>query len=333
MTNKIEHKFSIKRILKSTDDDYLKASLIYNDTTPFEIKTPTNEIAFWLEKQNNSSSFQIYIFVLYLNDEVIGLSMTTYINRTKIVVDEYLAVKEQYRMQTIFLSFESLIHNYYKENGIDVSYYITEISNKNNGKEVDRESLIALKLMCIEDYGKIEALYYALPLGLTNYESNFIANLYIKTVEPLKSMTTQTYCNIVESMYYDYWLAWYSPILSSAEIEIYKSIIDKHMLLIKSSVANCDGTLLVSHKECSCFNEKANIKRGTIPINKKHNISITLICVVTVLILPLVIIGAYSKLLNLFNIPFSSYSSIIGAVISTTITTLTTLFITRKKLL
>ena len=122
MVNQLEHRFSIKRVVKTSEDDYIKALRIYNDTTPFEIKTPTNEITYWLNKQKVSTPFEIYAFILYLNDEVIGLSMTTYVKKTKIVVDEYLAVFEQYRIQTIFLVYESLIQNYYKETGIEISY-------------------------------------------------------------------------------------------------------------------------------------------------------------------------------------------------------------------
>ena len=183
MDNKLEYRFAIKHIKKLTDDDYIKALHIYNDTTPYEIRTPSNEITFWLSKQNDTTPFKTYAFVLYLNDEVIGMSMTTYIKRTGVVIDEYLAVKEQYRIQTIFLGFEDLVQGFYKENNIEVSFFLTEISHKGNGNEIDRESRISLKLLCVQEYGKIDALYYALPLGLNNYESNFRAFLYIKGID------------------------------------------------------------------------------------------------------------------------------------------------------
>ena len=104
MTNQLEHRFSIKRISKTTEDDYIKALRIYNDTTPFEIKTPTNEITYWISKQKINTPFEVYAFILYLNDEVIGLSMTTYVKKTKVVVDEYLAVLEQYRICLLYQS-------------------------------------------------------------------------------------------------------------------------------------------------------------------------------------------------------------------------------------
>lgn len=51
MTNRLEHRFSIKHVTRTSDEDYVKALRIYNDTTPYEIKTPTNEITYWLSKQ------------------------------------------------------------------------------------------------------------------------------------------------------------------------------------------------------------------------------------------------------------------------------------------
>ncbi|MDE5802545.1 MAG: hypothetical protein K2I22_06480 [Lachnospiraceae bacterium] len=332
MTNQLEHRFSIKRISKTTEDDYIKALRIYNDTTPFEIKTPTNEITYWISKQKINTPFEVYAFILYLNDEVIGLSMTTYVKKTKVVVDEYLAVLEQYRIQTIFLVYESLIQNYYTEIGVEISYYLTEISYKESGKEMDRESRISLKMLCIEEYGKIDALYYALPLGLENYESNFIANIYIKGVEPVQSISPKTYQGIIDSIYYDYWYTWYTPILSSAELDIYKRIIDKNFELIKKSINNTMTSMPVLHSSCNYLNIDADISKGAIPVKKSMQHHIFLLIAPIIILLPLVIIWGYSEALKILNLSISALSTMIGTIISAIITSLTTLFIARKKL-
>lgn len=332
MTNQLEHKFSIKRVGKTTEDDYIKALRIYNDTTPFEIKTPTNEITYWIGKQKVSTPFEVYAFILYLNDEVIGFSMTTYIKKTKIVVDEYLAVYDQYRIQTIFLVYESLIQNYYKETGIEISYYLTEISYKESGKEMDRESRISLKMLCIEEYGKIDALYYALPLGLENHESNFIAHIYIKGVEPIQSISPKTYQDIIDSIYYDYWYTWYSTILPSSELEIYKRLIDNNFELIKKSLGSNLSAMSVLHSSCNFLDMDADISKGSIPAKKQVQHPIFLIIAPIIIVLPLFIIWGYSEVLKLLNLSISSFSTMIGTIISAVITSLTTLFVARKKL-
>jgi hypothetical protein len=332
MINQLEHKFSIKHVVKTTEEDYIKALRIYNDTTPFEIRTPTNEITYWLGKQKVSTPFEVYAFILYLNDEVIGFSMTTYIKKTKIVVDEYLAVYDQYRIQTIFLVYESLIQNYYKETGREISYYLTEISYKESGKEMDRESRISLKMLCIEEYGKIDALYYALPLGLENHESNFVAHIYIKGVEAIQSISPKTYQDIIDSIYYDYWYTWYSVIMSPAELEIYKGLIDRNFELIKKSLNGNMSSMPVLHSNCNFLEVDADISKGSIPAKKQTKQHIFLIIAPIIIVLPLFIIWGYSEALKILNLSISSISTMIGTIISTVITSLTTLFIARKKL-
>ena len=331
MSNQIEHKFSIKRVTKTSDDDYIKALRIYNDTTPFEIRTPTNEITYWVNKQKLGTPYEIYAFILYLNDEVIGLSMTTYIKRTKVVVDEYLAVYDHYRIQTIFLVYESLIQNYYKESGIEISYYLTEISYKGSGKEMDRESKISLKMLCIEEYGKVDALYYALPLGLENHESNFIAHLYIKGVEAIQSISPRTYQDIVESIYYDYWYTWYCPFLVDSELNMYKKLIDKNYEQVKNSLVNRNSSMPVIHSSCNSLDADADISKSSIPIKKQKQCSFLLFIIPIILILPLVIIWGYSKVLTFLGLSLSSASTMIGTIISAIITSLTTLVLSRKK--
>ena len=45
----LENKFSIKRVIRSSDEEYIEALKIYNETTPVDIKTNTNEITYWLD--------------------------------------------------------------------------------------------------------------------------------------------------------------------------------------------------------------------------------------------------------------------------------------------
>lgn len=331
MNNQLEHIFSIKRVTKTSDDDYIKALRIYNDTTPYEIKTPTNEITFWINKQKVSTPFEVHAFILYLNGEVIGLSMTSYIKRTKLVVDEYLAVYEQYRIQTIFLVYESLIRNYYKESGIETSYYLTEISYKESGKEMDRESRISLKILCVEEYGKIDALYYALPLGLENHESNFVAYIYIKGVEPIQSISSKTYQDIVESIYYDYWYTWYTPLLVSSELDIYKKCIDNNFNLIKKSLSNSTTTMPVLHSSCSYLDMGTGTSANSIPTKKSKKSAPILFVIPILIILPILLIWGYNEILSLLGITLSSSNSTLATIISAIITSITSLLVAKKK--
>lgn len=333
MSNIIEHKFTIRRVTKATDSDYVKALQIYTETTPFEIMTSSNEITYWLTSKDNISQFEIYIFILYLDEKVIGMSMVTYIKRSRIIVDEYLAVYNQYHINTIFLSFLSLIQNYFKENNIEVSFYLTEISNKNNGESIDKESQISLKILCLENFSKIEALYYTLPLGLENHESNFQAYLYAKSNDILKSITKETYLQIVSSMYYDYYYQWYSKFLSPNELLIYKKMIDQNYELIKKDVEfKKTNEIKASSNNCKMFGQLNITEKtdGIIPIDKITYLKFPFI-LISSLILPFLVIVGYSKALDFFNIQLSSVSTLIGGIISSSITSITALIMNYKK--
>ena len=70
MPNLLEHRFAIKRITKPSNEDYISALKIYNETTPPDIKTNTNEITYWLEQNRNELPFEIMLFSLYLNNMI-----------------------------------------------------------------------------------------------------------------------------------------------------------------------------------------------------------------------------------------------------------------------
>lgn len=317
-----EYKFSIKRILKTSDSDYIKSLSIYNNTTPYEIKTPTNEITYWINNQGKNTPFEIYVFSLYINDNNIGFLMLTYIKRTKVIVYEYMAVLESFRNHTVFLTFENLFRNYLKEKNIDISYYITEMSNKNDGKDIDRESRIFEKMLCIEEYGKIDMLYYALPLGLENHESDFNAYLYITDVNNSLSMDINTYLDIVNSIYYDYWLNWYTKIMPTQDISIYRQKVNTFYNKI-SDAANKRNSIDIKRNNCSILNGEMGISHASIPImNKKSKLMIWIILSIFVLCFPIVVIYIYNKILTNLGLSLgtegtlvvSVFTSIVGAI-------------------
>lgn len=327
------HEFSIRRIYKITDEEYCEALRIYKESIPYEIRTATNEINFWLSKNKENNYFEIYMFVLYLDGKLIGLSMTTYLKKSNIIVDEYLAVREPYRINTIFLVYLSLIQSYYKENNIEYSYYVTEISNKDSGENINWESQISLKVLCTEEFGKIDAPYYTLPLGLNNYESNFEAILYIKTNDSIKSISKETYLQIVKSIYYDYFLIWYEKFMNVEELIQYKQEIQRNYDLIQKVVLGYSENVSIINSNCIALNPKNNFKRtaGTIPVTKCRSSKTIFLILCAVFILPVIMILAYSKLMMLINIPLSSATNVIGNVITVAITSLVTLYISTKK--
>lgn len=46
MNYELDHHFSIRRVCKATDDEYITTLKIYNETIPSEIRTESNEITY-----------------------------------------------------------------------------------------------------------------------------------------------------------------------------------------------------------------------------------------------------------------------------------------------
>jgi hypothetical protein len=269
MNNQFEHKKKKKRVMKETDDGYHEAIRIYNETTPVEIKTNTNEIAHWLD---NERDFKTMVFVLYLDEQVIGFSMIGYILARKIVIIDYLSIKPQYRINSAFFSYIGLLQDFIRESDIEVSYFITEISNKGEGKNIDKESKLFKKLICLEGFGRINSNYYTPPLGLTNYESEFESFLYIKTSDDIKQISKETYLDIIHAIYYDYYYEWYKDfLLDQKDINEYKQRIDNCFVFVKKNIVN-DLLCEIIYAKCPFISDPYIDEKthGPLPISKKN---------------------------------------------------------------
>ena len=153
MSKLFENKFGVERITKTDSVEYAKLMRIYHDNTPVEIKTNTNEITAWLDKKTDDNSFELLIFALYLDDSIVGMAMLGYVKKYRTIIVDYMALNREHKINAVFFSYLSLLQDYIKQNGYDVDYYVTEISNKHGGKNVDRESSFFKKLICLEGFG------------------------------------------------------------------------------------------------------------------------------------------------------------------------------------
>ena len=100
------HEFSIRRIHKITDEEYIEALRIYNETIPFEIRTETNEIepgeteeisldVKWVNNENNLGERIATAEIIETSNEARAGEITTKDNESKadmiisIVTGEY----------------------------------------------------------------------------------------------------------------------------------------------------------------------------------------------------------------------------------------------------
>lgn len=322
--------FSIKEINNVFDKDYIKSLAIYNQSTPVCIKTNSNEITYWLSHKNEK--FQLHVFSLFIKNINVGFAMTSYLKNKHILIIDYLALDEKYKNNTVFLSFFTLIQLYFNEIKIDINYVIVEISNKNNGIDVDKESQLFLKFLCLEDFYKINYEYTSLPLGVNNSESSFKAFLYIKSADKQHSINKETFIDFVECLYIDYYLEWYLAFLSEAQKSDYQTTIDESLNALKESIPQNSSILL--DFTCCRGGEADDLftTNSNIPLNKPKSKKSFIILCVLLLILPIPIIWGYNFVLEKLGIEITSVNAILGGVISAVCMAILSIFITKKHL-
>jgi hypothetical protein len=331
MDEVLEHNFAIKRVHKASDEEYLKALDIYNMTTPNDIKTKSNEISMWLNRNGAGNFFELFIFILYMDNEITGLAMLSYIPSTRIVIYDYIALTDQYRVNAVLFAYASLIQNYMSSKGYDISYYIVEISNKNDGKSVDKESRLFKKLICLEGFGRIKAKYQTLSLGLDHYESSFNAYIYIKTNDTLEIISKETFLTIVHAIYYEYYLSWYSPILTSEKLKLFKENVDRYYNLQNAEISE-EVKFEIEYVDCPILgNLHIDKSFGYLPNKHKRNFGkYPLILLLVFLGLPL-LIGGYNYILNILGISISTVNSMVSGTFAAILSSITTLLIVDKK--
>lgn len=315
-----ENKFVLKPLTKSSDEDYIKALQIYMEETPKEIRTNSNEITHWLDKRPMDASFEIMVFVLYLDNILIGFSQVTYIKSQQIVILDYISLKSPYRVNSVFLVFLSMIQNFIISSGKQITYYIAEIGNKDCGINIDRESAFYKRMICLENYGQVMSKYYNIPLGIDNFESEFESLMYIKTNDNIAYISKETFLAIVHAICYEYYYVWYSEFLNDEELKLYKEKLDKCFSDIKKYSSE-SVHIKIEYPQCPLFyHNDTNKTFGAVPAKKKKNYTRVPLLIVAVIILPIILALLYSALLPYLNIQFGSVSTFFSGLIGTCVT-------------
>ena len=238
--------FSLKRFESSKDKDFDKAIMIYNEIIPADTKTRTNEIIYFADNCKVQPNREMFFFGMYVNNYLMGFVECGYLIKTKTLIIDYIVLKQEYHLNSVFYPLFSLLQRYFSESLIDYDYIVTEVSTKCPEESVDSESFFSKKMLQIEDYRIIEALYMQPQLGFNNEESNFEFQLMIKSSQSLASLKKSTYLAIVRDIYFEHYNSWYQK-TEVENTENYKIHIESQYELIKLSLENCDEVRLSVH--------------------------------------------------------------------------------------
>lgn len=334
MKNELDYKFKIKRIEKSSDPDYAKALRIYNETTPYEIKTNTNEITKWLDRKDPTDPFEPMFFSLHFAESLAGFAMMSYIRTQRVIILEYVALASQYRVNTVFFSYINLLESYLNNNQYDVAYILNEVSNRRDGKDIDKESQLFSKVLCIEGYGKINAPYITPPLGINNHESNFDAYLFVKSAGDTHALEKQTYLNIVKAIYFDYFSTWYASILLPNELAEYNELLQNSFNMLSKKLVQIT-IIPVVYSDCPILqNNSQTLKTSGLPpaAKKKTSRLAYVMLAIFLIVCPVAVVWVYNYLLSLLSLPMGTVSNIIGNCVGSIITASVTLYLAKKRL-
>lgn len=299
----LQSMYKIKLFSSSSDKDFIKALKIYNDTIPAEIKTSTNEITTYVDKKSDANR-DMYFFGLYFNDEVIGYVESGYLKITKTLVIDYFVLKEQFNYNSVFYPLFSLFQKFFSDNLIDIEYFVVEVSVETVEQNVNKESYYLRKLLQAEDFRLIDFPYPQPKLGDNNYESNCDLRLMIKSMSSVYEIRNQTFMSIIEDIYINHYLSWYTSFLIPPQIENYQNHIDNLISTIKNNL-NPDKKIRLNvlplgtcehYMTTKCFYKSNEISTaGFAKINTTKSINLTWIIGI-----PLVIIFAIAFTFLLF---------------------------------
>lgn len=275
MSNTQKINFSLKHFESSADKDFNKAVMIYNTAIPVDTKTNTNEIMHFADHCGLQKNREMYFFGLYVDNVVMGFVSAGYLKISKTIIIDYIVLKAEYHLNSVFYPLFSLLQRFFAEAMIDYDYIITEVSTKSIEDSVDSESFFSRKMLQMEDFRIADALYMQPKLGIQNEESSFQFHLLIKSSQPLASLKVKTYLFIVKDIYYEHYKAWYQAV-DEEHSEEYEKHIGELYQSIKDTLENrteislgIQGSFCEYYKASDCH--YANSTAGFVPAHKSQN--------------------------------------------------------------
>ncbi len=263
----MEHLYKLKRYDGTETNlkaDFIKAIAIYHNETPATIKANSSELVSWIQRPLESH-FEVLLFILYCDNEVVGLSMMTFYRNVQVMEYEYIAIKDPYATYSTYFTFMDLLNSYTIENGYDILYWITEINNKDDGKDIDKESILFKKLLCINQFGKVCSYYSTLPLGLDK-DSTFDAILYIKTNDHINEISKEKVISIIQSIK-EYYRIWYKHFMTAEEFDNYVLFLNKVYEMVIKRLPTSEK-IPISYIDCPLIMPGERTHLNVLPQNK-----------------------------------------------------------------
>ena len=207
--------YELLRFKNSSDEQFLDAMEVYRKTTSHDQKTDIKEITYWVDNLKQFEIGELFFFGLKANGLVIGYAELAYIKQERILIIDYINIASEYRTNSSFYSFYSLIMNYMDQNNCDYDYITIEILSKYGNKPIRNEEVCQYEL---ENFKMVNTLYIQPLLETHNDESSTEALIMIYTrAGESYQLKKETFLHIVDTIY-NYYLYWDSKVCDIKEL-------------------------------------------------------------------------------------------------------------------
>lgn len=232
--------YELLRFRKSTDKDFLDALRIYCSSTPHEQKTNSSEIIYWVDHQSNFDAGELFFFGLKTNGVVVGYAELAYVKEERILIIDYVNLEQNYKSNSHFYAFYTLIVNYINNESIDYDYITKEVLCRYNETHIHKEDVSLYEL---ENFKVVNGLYIQPLLERNNVESIKEALIMLYTRAGLcPVLKKDAYLHIIEVIY-NYYYCWDREFLNDDERASSKKQAEENLVAISKSITNDTVTL------------------------------------------------------------------------------------------
>ena len=224
--------YSLKHFTDSSDENFMQAVDVYRRTVARNVKTNTNEIVWAVDNRDKFKKVQLFFFGLELNGKIIGYAEIAFIKRTRYITIDYIVIEEKYRTHSAFYSFFMLIIEFFNTIGLDYDYIGVEILTN-----IDASLVEEIPELELEGFKVVNELYIQPSLEKNNFDSKQEAILMIyQRNSTASTISRESYCDIVNSIYFDYYYEWDCNISHDQEEngESYKELSDNYTKIAKN---------------------------------------------------------------------------------------------------
>ena len=226
--------YRLKRFVNSSDPDFAGALRVYARNISPSIRTNTNEITSWLDNRPKTFTGEFYVFGFYLDRKIVGFAEASYFAHRQIFVCDYIVVDEPYRRHGVFFEFIDQLRANLEAIHPEYRYATAEVAYGTGEEYPSHSSRLLERLLKLIGFRVIRAPYFQPRLAINDVESEMPSDLLVFSREAGDRMHTETYLQIVRTIYYEYYLPWYSTGAETAKA--YKKILDRLFAEIQNSL-------------------------------------------------------------------------------------------------